>query len=122
MKKLINGDAYIALQGKGELILNTILSGIKINYENYYTNVELSFIKKENDNLPSIIINMKKIKFFDFVYGEDIYYIVDYKIIFEDNKYYLSLDPYNSTNNISDSDGGIVISEFIEIIFLDPQI
>lgn len=119
MRKIIENNAYNILKEKGELILNSVLINININHENYYTDATLSFKKNENDIKANVIINLKKVKVFNFYYDDNIYYIVDYKIINESNEYYLSLDPDNSIDEKSNSDCGVIIFESLEVEILD---
>lgn len=77
-------------------------------------NVSLFF--GSNNNEQRVILKFNNFSKFDFFIDDDIYYIEDYKLFYDQNSksFYLSIDPDRDINEKTDTDCGVIISESME--------
>jgi len=108
-------DGIDYLSNSKHTIRDKVLVGIRLYIEEHITNIELKFSDEAYSD-PSIVVELKNVKLFDFIHDEDRYNIEDYKLLYDEKKdeYYLSLDPYDyPALGGNDEDGGVITAKEI---------
>ncbi|MCE3297028.1 MAG: hypothetical protein K0R65_2742 [Crocinitomicaceae bacterium] len=76
----------------------------------------LFFTKSNSDVKAHVIVKMCNFSLLDLYLDDNNFVVEDYKLIFDKNTFYLSLDPDQKLAGLSDNDCGVIISEYIEWI------
>lgn len=110
-------DELVSMLNDNNLLLDAKLTSLCIKEVDNEICVLLSFIPLSEKNKNEINIIFKQVFKFDFFYENDmIFYNIERVKLFKtkDQKYYLSIDPYDESNEAHEDDRGVFISSRIE--------
>ena len=126
MKVLCKGKELIDVLEKEHIVLDSKILGIRLFEETegnrkYELVFQLDLQPVTGSYKRKIRIEFRGVKKFDFYFDEDgLCYIERFKFFqLLNEEFYLSVDPYNENNSISEEDRGVVCAKEVVGILLD---
>ena len=122
MEEIYRNEELIEFVGGGKLILDALIKRFEIYEQDYKVYIELYFLSKD---LATKAERQFKVRFinvteYEFYWNNTyrFYTVERYKFFKSDKGFYISLDPADESDEISDNDQDIIISKEIEGTFV----
>ncbi len=112
----LNSDSLIDAINERNALLDGKLLRVSLADNNGVMIAELRVASRTSSEVETIVIRFSDVRRFDFYYDDSNYcYLIErYKAFRLEEGFYMSLDPYDETNEVHCEDRGIVLSTEIE--------
>ncbi len=113
---IIKDDELISILTGNNSLISATVEGFEIFKSDYDLNIDVHIKLLYSKTNPHLILKFKQVLEYSFFHSsdQDFYYIESYKLFKSDKGFYLSLDPFDETENIHLQDQDYIIAKSIE--------
>jgi hypothetical protein len=104
---LAEDHAVLSLVAGSETLLNASVESVLIKYTEEGLAIELALRLRHSTSVPKLLLCFEQV-------SASFYNVVSYKLLPVEKGYYLSLDPYDETQEVDEKDNDVIIATKVE--------
>jgi hypothetical protein len=123
MHLLAENHAVLSLVASKGSLLNASLESLLIKREVQGLVIELTLQLRHAAAIPKLLLRFEQVSAYAFSYSTEVsfYNVESYKFLPVEKGYYLSLDPYDETQEVDEKDNDFIIAAGIKAYFIGAQ-
>jgi hypothetical protein len=116
LRLLAENHAVLSLVAGRETLLNASLESVLLQYEEDGLVIELALLLRHSASVSKLLLCFEQVSAYAFAYSMEVsfYNVVSYKLLPVETGYYLSLDPYDETQEVDERDNDCIVATRIK--------